>query len=143
MPLLSGWHFVNSRQKSLGVRSPDGRIVSRSQAENAGARWLGYRNEHDYRKGKASRDTYIRNVLDSRQGKADIERARQHAKSRGQRLSAKEYKQTLLALHNAERTGRGDPIDRSPGSPIARFHELRGSSLSRAWETFIAGTDTP
>lgn len=143
MPLLPGWHFVNSRVKSEGVRAPDGTIVTRTEAENAGARWMGYRNEHDYRARKQDADRYVKSVLSSRQGKADLERARAHARSQGRRFNERDYRKTLTALRNAPRDSRGDPIDRGPDSPISQFHQQLGSEQGSGWQTFITGTDTP
>lgn len=143
MPLLAGWHFVDSKHKSRGVRAPDGRIVSRSEAENTGARWLGYSSEYDYRKHKSERDTYLRDVLRSKQGSSDLEKAKQHAKSQGERFNRREYERILLALHNGQRDANGDPLQRGPDSPLARFQEALGNALTRAWERWTEGTDTP
>lgn len=143
MPLPIGWHYVNSRVKSQGVRTPDGRVVSRTEAENTGARWMGYRNEHDYRARKQEADRYVKSVLSSKQGKADLERARAHARSQGRRFNERDYRKTLTALRNTERDSRGDPRDRGPDSPISQFHDQLGSERTSGWETFITGTDTP
>ena len=143
MPLPPDWHYVNSRIKSQGVRAPDGRIVTRTEAENTGARYMGYRNEHDYRANKKDADRYLRDVLSSSQGKADLARARTHARSQGKSFDERDYRKTLLGLHNARRDANGDPIDRGPGSPISQFHDQLGSEHTSGWETFISGTDTP
>lgn len=143
MPLPPDWHYVNSRVKSLGVRAPDGTIVSRTEAENTGARYMGYRNEHDYRAHRGEADRYLRDVLSSAQGKADLERARDHARSQGRRFNERDYRKTLVALRNTDRDSRGDPVNRGPDSPISQFHEMLGSAHTSGWEVFISGTDTP
>ena len=104
---------------------------------------MGYRNEHDYRNRKQETDRLINSVLSSRQGKADLKRARAHAQSQGKRFDEREYRKTLTALVNAQRDSRGDPVDRGPDSPISRFHDQLGSEQTSGWEVFITGTDTP
>lgn len=143
MPLMRGWHYVNSRVKSLGVRDPSGQVHTRTQAENTGARWMGYKNEHDYRARRREADRYIKSVMESRQGKRDIERAKANAKSARARFSEREYRKTIIALRNAERDRKGDPVNRGPDSPIAVFHDQMGSQHSDAWDVFVRGTDTP
>lgn len=143
MPLPPGWHYVNSRIKSQGVRSLTGEIVSRTEAENTGARYMGYRNEHDYRANRQEADRYLGSVLSSKQGKADLARARAHARSQGRRFNGRDYRKTLLGLRNAPRDVNGDPIDRGPDSPISQFHDQLGSEQTSGWEQFISGTDTP
>ncbi len=143
MPLLKGWHFVDSNRKSAGVRTPSGAIVSRTEAENAGARWMGYKSEHDYRNRRHEADSYVRSVMSGRQGQRDIQRAREIARSRGERFDAREYRKTVIALRNTERNAKGDPVNRGPDSPISEFHRMTTDGRSSAWDRFITGTDTP
>ena len=56
---LSGWKRVRTSSGKVRYRNPSGRVVTRSQYDNARARADGYRNYYHYRQTRKKSD-YIR-----------------------------------------------------------------------------------
>ena len=136
MPLPIGAHYVNSRRKKDGVRLADGRTVTRQEAENLGAQWMGYRNEKDYRSNRRDADRYVNRAMQSKQGILDLFRARKEAKRQGKRFSLNDYKKMIVGIRNTPKDDRGAPVDKSPSSPIAEYHRATGHALKDDWVNY-------
>lgn len=96
--LPSGWHWVSGRDKRQGARDPSGRVHTRQQAENAGARAAGFRSAYDERQ---SRRTYARyEGANPRQRERDLADARAAAARRGETWTRQDE-----ARFNATRAG--------------------------------------
>lgn len=136
MPLPPGAHYVNSQRKKDGVRLKDGSVVTRQQAENLGAQFMGFRNDRDYRNRHHEMDRYVDRAMNSKHGKAMLAKYKRAAKARNQPFSVAEYRKAIIALRNSPRDEGGTPIDKSPSSPLANFHAMTGAVTKEEWAEY-------
>jgi hypothetical protein len=102
-----------------------GDVVTRHQALNLGASFMGYRNHADYRDHTKADDKYVEAWLRTRQGQEALKQEKTLTKNEGGRFNNAKFKQRVIAMRN----GRPHPKKgKGPGSAYVDFMTRYGFS---------------
>lgn len=110
MPIPLNAHQVSGQPNR--VRLDDGSVVTRHQALNLGAQYMGYKNHIDYRSHATGDAKYVEAWLRTPQGRAALAQERQQARTTGNRFNRAQMTQRIIAFRN----GRPHPRSQQPAS---------------------------